>query len=216
MKRKQRSDAESFGLILNSEWYAPSEMISPPRHGQQTLRGIRWKRAYGGQIVHKGKAFPGEHAAIVDEDLWRRVQSHLEENRMERREGEKVLEPSLLAGIVFDACSESMTLTHAVKERTQYRYYISRHLIIGRALDSSQRQRVPAANPGALVIGRLRALLTDPVQFVNAISNGERDAPMQKSLRDAAAGLSFRWEHPRTETLRDFTRRGSRQDSSSH
>jgi Recombinase len=82
MKRKQRSDAESFGLILNSEWYAPSEMISPPRHGQQTLRGIRWKRAYGGQIVHKGKAFPGEHAAIVDEDLWRRVQSHLEENRM--------------------------------------------------------------------------------------------------------------------------------------
>ena len=50
MKRKQRSDAESFGLILNSEWYAPSEMISPPRHGQQTLRGIRWKRAYGGHV----------------------------------------------------------------------------------------------------------------------------------------------------------------------
>ena len=30
-------------------------------------------RIYRGEIVHKGKAFPGEHAAIVDEDLWRRV-----------------------------------------------------------------------------------------------------------------------------------------------
>ena len=63
---------------------------------------------------------------------------------MERREGEKVLEPSLLAGIVFDACSESMTPTHAVKERTQYRYYISRHLIIGRCVG----QFPTSAGPG--------------------------------------------------------------------
>ena len=77
-------------------------------------------RIYRGEIVHKGKAFPGEHAAIVDEDLWRGVQSHLEENRTERREGDKALEPSLLAGIVFDASSEPMTPTHAVKKGTRY------------------------------------------------------------------------------------------------
>jgi hypothetical protein len=39
------------------------------------------------------------------------------------------------------------------------------------------------------------ALLADPVEFLNAISNGERDAPVQKRLRDAAAALSARWEH---------------------
>jgi hypothetical protein len=77
-------------------------------------------RIYRGEIVHKRKAFPGEHAAIVDEELWRRVQSHLEENRMERREGDKALEPSLLAGIVFDASFEPMTPTHAVKKGTRY------------------------------------------------------------------------------------------------
>ena len=141
-------------------------------------------RIYRGEIVHKGKAFPGEHAAIVDEDLWRRVQSHLEENRMERREGDKALEPSLLAGIVFDASSEPMTPTHAVKKGTRYRYYISRRLITGPASDSSRGQRVPASNLEALVIGRLRALLADPVEFLNAISIGERDAPMQKRLPD--------------------------------
>ena len=58
----------------------------------------------------------------------------------------------------------------------------------------------------ALVIGRLRALLADPIEFLNAISNGERDAPMQMRLRDAAAALSARWEHLPTETQNDFAR----------
>jgi hypothetical protein len=46
----------------------------------------------------------------------------------------------------------------------------------------------------------------EPVEFLNAISNGERDAPMQKRLRDAAAALSARWEHLPTETQNDFAR----------
>ena len=84
------------------------------------------------------------------------------------------MEPSLLAGIVFDASSEPMTPTHAVKKGTRYRYYISRRLITGPASDNSRGQRVPASNLEALVIGRLRALLADPGEFLNAISNGER------------------------------------------
>ena len=113
------------------------------------------------------------------------------------------MEPSLLAGIVFDASSEPMTPTHAVKKGTRYRYYISRRLITGPASDNSRGQRVPASNLEALVIDRLRAPLADPVDFLNAISNGERDAPMQKRLRDAAAALSARWEHrrPRRNTI---------------
>ena len=48
-------------------------------------------------------------------------------------EGDKAPETSLLAGIVFDASSEPMTPTHAVKKGTRYRYYISRRLIAGPA-----------------------------------------------------------------------------------
>jgi len=138
--------------------------------------------------------------------LWRRVQGHLEENRLERREGDKALEPSPLTGILFDASSEPMTPTHAVKKGTRYRYYVSRRLITGPATDSSRGQRVPASNLEALVIGRLRALFADPVQVLNAVADGGYDAPMQKRLRDAAAALSARWEQHPTETLRDLTR----------
>ena len=63
-----------------ASWRCPGQLAPDGRQSQARL-------------VHKGKAFPGEHAAIVEEDLWRRVQSHLEENRIERREGDKALEP---------------------------------------------------------------------------------------------------------------------------
>jgi hypothetical protein len=52
---------------------------------------------------------------------------------MERREGDRALEPSLLTGILFDASCEAMTPTHAVKKGTRYRYYVSRRLITGPA-----------------------------------------------------------------------------------
>ena len=204
--RALRDDLAAAGVVSKRRTAADGSPYGGQRFSRGALYLMLKNRIYRGEIVHKGKAFPGEHAAIVDEDLWRRVQSHLEENRMERREGDKALEPSLLAGIVFDASSEPMTPTHAVKKGTRYRYYISRRLITGPASDSSRGQRVPASNLEALVIGRLRALLADPVEILNAIANGERDAPMQKRLRDAAAALSARWEHLPTETQHDLAR----------
>jgi len=204
--RALRDDLAAAGVVSKHRVASDGSAYGGQRFSRGALYLMVKNRIYRGEIVHRGKAFPGEHTAIVDEDLWRRVQSHLEENRMERREGDKALEPSLLAGVVFDASSEPMTPTHAVKKGTRYRYYISRQLITGPAASGSSGQRVPAANLEALVIGRLRALLADPVEFLNAISNGERDAPMQKRLRDAAAALSARWEHLPTEAQHDFAR----------
>jgi len=41
-------------------------------------------RIYRGEIVHKGKSYPGEHEAIVDETLWNNVQAILAQNRVDR------------------------------------------------------------------------------------------------------------------------------------
>jgi site-specific DNA recombinase len=204
--RALRDDLAAAGVVSKRRAAADGS----PYGGQKFSRGALYlmlkNRIYRGEIVHKGKAFPGEHAAIVDEELWQRVQSRLEDNRAERREGDKALEPSLLTGIVFDAGSEPMTPTHAVKKGMRYRYYVSRQLITGSARDSSRGQRVPASNLEALVINRLRSFFADPVEILNAIADGQRDAPMQKRLRDAAASLTSRWEHLPIETLYDITR----------
>jgi site-specific DNA recombinase len=204
--RALRDDLAAAGIVSKRRMASDGSAYGGQRFSRGALHLLLKNRIYRGEIVHKSKVFPGEHAAIVGEDLWRRVQGHLEENRMERREGYKAPEPSLLAGIVFDANSESMTPTHTVKKGTRYRYYISRRLITGPALDSSQGQRIPASNLEALVIDRLHALFADPVEFINAVANGERDAPMQKGFRDAAVALSARWERLPTATLHDLTR----------
>jgi site-specific DNA recombinase len=204
--RALREDLAATGVLSKCRTAADGSPYGGQRFSRGALYLMLKNRIYRGEIAHKGKAFPGEHAAIVDEELWRRVQSHLEENRMDRREGDKAIKPSLLAGIVFDTGSEPMTPTHAVKKGTRYRYYISRRLITGPASDSSRGQRVPASDLETLVVARLRALLANPVEMLTVISSGERDAPMQKRLRDVAAALSARWEHLPTETVHDFAR----------
>ena len=45
-------------------------------------------RVYRGEIVHKDAAYRGEHAPIIDADLWTSVQLRLEANGVERREGQ--------------------------------------------------------------------------------------------------------------------------------
>ena len=51
-------------------------------------------RIYRDEITHKGSAYPGQHPAIVDQDLWDRVQATLAENRVERASGTAASSPA--------------------------------------------------------------------------------------------------------------------------
>jgi site-specific DNA recombinase len=51
-------------------------------------------------------------------------------NTAERNSGTRTRQPSLLTGMLFDANGNPMTPSHAVKQATRYRYYVSRPLII--------------------------------------------------------------------------------------
>lgn len=68
----------------------------------------------GARSSTRGAVYPGEHAATVDETLFADVQSTLAANRVERANGHD-REPSLLAGLVYDADGERLTPTYALK-----------------------------------------------------------------------------------------------------
>ena len=208
--RALRDDLAARGIVSKRRKASDGSPYGGQRFSRGALYLMLQNRIYRGEIVHKGKASPGEHAAIVDEELWRKVQNRLEANRLERREGDKAIEPSLLTSLVFDAQGEPMTPTHAAKKGTRYRYYVSRRLIIGSdegtAADRPHGQRIPASILEALVTDRVRSLFADRIEFLNALSDVERDAPMQKKLRDAAAALSARWDRLSREALRDLIR----------
>ncbi len=201
-----QADLAAAGVVSKRRTAADGSPYGGRRFSRGALYLMLKNRIYRGEIVHKGKAFPGEHAAIVDEELWKEVQGLLDVNRLERREFDNAIEPSLLTGILFDARCEPMTPTHAVKKGTRYRYYVSRRLIAGIDADNSDGridgQRLPAANLEALVMDRLRFLVADPVDILNSIAPDKHDAPAQRRVADAAAALSARWDGMSSEALR--------------
>jgi hypothetical protein len=56
--------------------------------GQHFSRGALYlmlqNRIYRGEIVHQGTAYPGQHKAIIDPELWQIVQDKLVANRRKR------------------------------------------------------------------------------------------------------------------------------------
>jgi site-specific DNA recombinase len=56
--------------------------------GKALARGALYlmlqNRIYRGEIVHKQTSYPGEHEALLDEELWNTVQSRLIANRVDR------------------------------------------------------------------------------------------------------------------------------------
>jgi site-specific DNA recombinase len=178
--------------------------------GRPIARGALYlmlqNRIYRGEIVHKGKSYPGEHEAIVDEALWNSVQAILSENRVDRALGVAGREGSLLTGILLDAQGGRMSPTHANKRGTRYRYYISRSLLDGSAKAKTQGQRIPAVVLESLVVCRIRGWLTDPAGILRAIQCAISDAVTQKRLIERARDLAKQDHDLGIEGLRAFMR----------
>jgi hypothetical protein len=161
-------------------------------------------RIYRGETVHKDQAYPGEHTRIVDDDLWQKVQATLAANRVDRGAGKGNL--SLLTGLIYDAHGEPMTPSHSVKKGVRYRYYVSKSLLTGDNEATKRGQRIPATHIEALVTGRIRSWLADPVAVLNAVQCCGLDVIAQKRFLDEAAQLAARWQDLDAEQLRAMLR----------
>ena len=141
------------------------------RFSQGALYLMLQNRTYRGEATHKGNAYPGEHSAIVDKQLWDAVQAVLAENRVARATGARTKYPSLLTSMLFDEAGERLTPTWSVKKGTRYRYYVSTSLVTGAARNQSNRRRIPAGNLETVVIDRLRMFLTNRGEILDAIGS---------------------------------------------
>jgi site-specific DNA recombinase len=149
---------------------------------------------YRGRIVHKDKSYPGEHAAIIEQQLWDTVQERLAANRVERAFGAKAREPSLLAGLIYDDTGERMTPTHANKKGRRYRYYVTHSLIKrGRPKACDAARRVPAGDVERIVDERIIAFLKDQGALHGALEETTSRAHEIDTLIARASGLAERW-----------------------
>ena len=171
------------------------------RHGEQRggtrfTRGGLYKllqnRILRGEIVHKGQVYDGEHAAIVDSELWNKVQAKLAENRVARDRGQNAREPGLLAGLVVDDAGVPMISTHACRKGRRYRYYVSRNLHAGSREKAPNGWRVPAKDLERLVSARLESFLGDEVEIYDAAESFGVDNRLRPQIVRQLGGLRQR------------------------
>jgi site-specific DNA recombinase len=105
---------------------------------------ILTNRMYLGQIEHRGAVYPGEHAAIIDEELWEKVQTRIAANRNGHKRSKAVDPSSPLPGKVFDDAGNLMTAVRVRKGSREHRYYVSRAILDQRRDQGGSVTRVPA------------------------------------------------------------------------
>ena len=150
-------------------------------------------KIYIGLTTHRGEAYPGEHSAILDHDIWEKTQKLLGANRVGRRALEKNASKRL-AGIVFDASGEAMTPSHASKKGIRYRYYISKSLTTNSKEEHPEAQRIPAILLEDLVIKRIKDFLKEPKDLSQALPKAYQSAVFQMHLDEVAEELLAKLE----------------------
>ena len=113
-------------------------------------------RQYIGEISHRGKSWPGEHAPIVDPEIFNRVQERLLRQRRFRL-ADRAKSRALLLGKIFNDAGERLTPSYAMKRGVRYRYYISVSAMQSRERSRQSVHRVPAEPVEEIV---LKALAT--------------------------------------------------------
>jgi DNA invertase Pin-like site-specific DNA recombinase len=177
--RALRADLDAAGIRSKRRTRADGSAYGNQKFSQGALYLMLQNRTYRGEATHKGKAYPGEHAAIVDKPLWDAVQDLLTHNRVARTNGANTKEPSLLTGLLFDENGARLTPTWTSKKGTRYRYYVSTPLVTPNGSDRA-RQRISAGDVESAVIGRLSDFLSNPRELIDAV--GAQDKKDLKSL----------------------------------
>ncbi|MEM6479668.1 MAG: recombinase family protein, partial [Pseudomonadota bacterium] len=144
-------------------------------------------QVYLGKIVHKRKVYEGEHEAIVDAELFERVQTKLDLQK--RRHSNNVRKRKIrapLVGKLFDEAGELMSPTTArSKTGRTYRYYVSASLQQGAGVASENIvQRISAPEIERVISEALQRWFqrgSDTFELVRAIHIGARG--LQISLK---------------------------------
>lgn len=145
--------------------------------------------------MHKDVAYPGEHEAIIDRELWGRVRAIIAESPRLRANRTRAQTPALLKGLIFGADGRAMSPTHTRKGDRLYRYYVAAGLLKGE-IPSGIVRRVPAAEIEAAVVDQLRGLLRAPEVIVATwrSARSEIGGLTEAEVRDALEGFDPLWD----------------------
>ena len=191
--RELKDELDADGVVSKVRHYKNDRRAGGVPLARGAIYHMLQNRIYLGEIVHKDKSYPGQHDAIIDRDLWDKVQARLSANRVEHKTGGAAKDPSLLAGLLFDGLGHRMTPSHAKKKGKRYRYYVSRPLTTNSRANAPGGRRIPAGEIERLVSRRILGFFADRAEAFKAINRYVQDAAEQERLVGRATDLAEGW-----------------------
>jgi site-specific DNA recombinase len=191
--------------LTTKAWTTKKGVARPgtPWHKGLTYRVLN-NRLYLGEVVHKGQHYPGEHEAIISQDLWDQAHAILDTNRRARGAQTRAQSPALLKGLLWCAhCGCAMTPNFTRRNGKVYRYYLCVRAERG-ARDSCPVRCLSAGEIERTVVDQLRAVLRSPeitartYREARAQADGGATADTAFAERDVVEALSSLdpiWEH---------------------
>ena len=147
---------------------------------------ILHNRIYLGEITHKKASYPGQHAAIIDQEMWDKVQAQSLSNLQAPRRRPRTTEQSLLMGLLYDERGNRFTPSHATKKGRRYRYYVSQSVIKNARKRQNGPVRIPASEIEELVISQLTLLLRSPQRLMDILADVNRSQGDITTLAEAS------------------------------
>src|SRR6202047_1222645 len=98
-----KAELERAGIVSKRREGAGGGLAGGQHFSRGALYLILQSWLYRGNVAHKEKIYPGQHAAIIEPELWQAVQNRLAAGRRERSVAVGAEAPGLLSGLVVDA-----------------------------------------------------------------------------------------------------------------
>lgn len=164
------------------------------------LSHILKNRIYIGEIVHQGKAHPGEHEAVITQSLFTKVQAQLAANHHRHTTRKTRAAACPLAGKMFDGDGQPMRNSFSYgRGKIMYRYYVSDCLTPNGQIGNSNNRngiRLPAQKIEMLLIAELEPLLPEVIN-----SDGIFEAITKVVAGDNKLRVTFEYGRFTTDTF---------------
>ena len=166
------------------------------RGGRQFDKGSLYQLltnvAYVGKVRYKDEAHGGEHKAIVDTDVFDRVQTLLQRNGRSGGGAVRNKHGALLGGLLrCRACNCGMSHSYSSKGARRYRYYVCQRAQKN-GWEACPSPSVPAGEIERVVIDEIKCIGRDPALIKETLTEARREGEEQiaqlKAERTALAG----------------------------
>lgn len=168
--RALKNSLDSSGKLTPQVTSKSGRVYGGSRFSRGQLYNLLSNPIYIGQIKHKGKVYPGQHPAIISQELWDAVQAQIADNKQGHVRRQSVPSMSLLAGILFDERGNRLHPSHSQKQSKRFRYYISAPLKSGPRKEAKDGIRVSAQEVETIVINYLKDWLIDHAGLIDYLT----------------------------------------------